>query len=322
MKNSERSVVARLKTILQPLSRVIALFLLALVITLLNPNFLKAANIVNVLRQAAPQIIMATGMTCVLLTGGIDLSVGSVMTLASVVAAYFLTQKPSLPWPIAALAGLGIGVCTGLINGLIVAKVKLQPPLATYGMLWIARGLSFAIMGASPFFGFPAGFRYLGRGVWAGLPFPIWIMVFVVVLMFLLLRFTTTGRKIYAVGANPKAAEASGIRNNRVILVAYVLSGLLAACAGLLLTARMNAVDQNLGEPYLLPAIASPVMGGTSMYGGEGTVGGSVIGALIMVVLLNGMNLLNLSSLWQQFALGIVVVLAVWFDVSMKRHAN
>jgi ribose transport system permease protein len=322
MKNGERSTMTRLKAVLQPLSRVIALFLLALVITLLNPNFLKAANIINVLRQAAPQIIMATGMTCVLLTGGIDLSVGSVMTLASVVTAYFLTQKPGLPWPIAVLAGLGVGACAGLINGLIVAKVKLQPPLATYGMLWIARGLSFAIMGASPFFGFPTGFRYLGRGVWAGLPLPIWIMAFVVVLIFLLLQFTITGREIYAVGANPKAAQASGIKNNRVILVAYVLSGLLAACAGLLLTARMNAVDQNLGEPYLLPAIASPVMGGTSMYGGEGTVGGSVVGALIMVVLLNGMNLLNLSSLWQQFALGIVVVLAVWFDVSMKRRTN
>lgn len=243
------------------------------------------------------------------------------MTLSSVVAAYFLTQT-KIPWPIAAMAGLGVGACAGLVNGLFVAKVKLEPPLATYGMLWIARGLSFAIMGASPFFGFAKGFRNLGRGAWLGLPVPIWVTAIVVLLVFFLLQYTIAGRKLYAVGANPNTAQASGIKRDRIILMAYILSGVLAACAGLLLTARMNAVDQDLGEPYLLPAIASPVMGGTSMLGGEGTVGGSVVGALIMVVLLNGMNLLNLSSLWQQFALGIVVILAVWFDVTMKKRTT
>jgi ribose transport system permease protein len=313
---------AKIKEALLPMSRVIALLLLSLCITLLNPNFLKAANIVNVLRQAAPQVIVAIGMTFVLLTGGIDLSVGAVMTLSSVVSAFFLTQVPGMSWPFAALAGLATGMCVGALNGLIVTKIRLASPVATYGMMWIGRGLSFAIMGASPFFGFASGFRFIGRGLWLGLPMPIWIMGAVVLLMFFLLRYTATGRRIYAVGANPDAARASGIKADRVLLGAYVLSGLLAALAGLLLTARMNAVDQDLGDPYLLPAIASPVMGGTSMAGGEGSVGGSVVGALIMVVLLNGMNLLNLPSLWQQFALGVVVILAVWFDVSMKRRSK
>jgi ribose transport system permease protein len=313
---------AKIKEALLPMSRVIALLLLSLCITLLNPNFLKAANIVNVLRQAAPQVIVAIGMTFVLLTGGIDLSVGAVMTLSSVVSAFFLTQVPGMSWPFVALAGLATGMCVGALNGLIVTKIRLASPVATYGMMWIGRGLSFAIMGASPFFGFASGFRFIGRGLWLGLPMPIWIMGAVVLLMFFLLRYTATGRRIYAVGANPDAARASGIKADRVLLGAYVLSGLLAALAGLLLTARMNAVDQDLGDPYLLPAIASPVMGGTSMAGGEGSVGGSVVGALIMVVLLNGMNLLNLPSLWQQFALGVVVILAVWFDVSMKRRSK
>jgi len=304
------------------LSRALALFLLCLFITILNPNFLKPTNLINILRQATPQIIVALGMTIVLLTGGIDLSVGSTMTFASVVAGYFLTQVSGLPWQAAAAAGLAAGAAVGLMNGLMIAKIKLPAPIATYGMLWIGRGLSFALMGTTPFYGFADGFRKYGRGYWLGLPFPIWIMLAVAALMIFLLTWTVFGRRVYAVGSNADAARASGIRSDKVLILVYVLSGLMAALAGLLLTARMNAVDQDIGEPYLLPALASPVMGGTSMSGGEGSVGGSIIGSLLMVVLLNGMNLLNISSLWQQLALGIVMLLAVWLDVSLKRRAE
>ena len=189
-------------------------------------------------------------------------------------------------------------------------------------MLWIGRGLSFAIMGASPFFGFCDGFRYAGRGILLGLPVPIWIMAGIVALAFFLLKYTTLGRSIYAVGANPLAAKASGIRLDRTLLFAYMISGLTAALSGIILIARLNAVDQDIGAPFLLPAIASPVMGGTSIGGGEGGIGGAVIGSLIMVVLTNGMNLLKISSLWQQFVIGLVVVLAVWLDIVLKKRSE
>lgn len=324
-KNSGEKAIAQttmmkrsIKKTLLPMSRVLALLLLCIVITILNPNFLKLTNLINILRQATPQIIVALGMTIVLLTGGIDLSVGSTMTFASVVAGYFLTQTKELPWYLAASAGLAAGAAIGLLNGLMIAKIKLPLPIATYGMLWIGRGLSFALMGTTPFYGFADGFRKCGRGYWLGLPVPIWIMLVVCALMLFLLRCTVFGRKIYAVGSNADAAQASGIRSDRVLLWVYALSGTLAALAGMLLTARLNAVDQDIGEPYLLPALASPVMGGTSMAGGEGSIGGSIIGSLLMVVILNGMNLLNISSLWQQLALGLVMLLAVWLDVTMK----
>jgi len=309
----------QIKKFAPQLSRIIALVLLSAGIAALNPNFLKATNLINVVRQASPHIIVAIGMMIVLLTGGIDLSVGSVMTLASVVTGYFLT-KTELPWIVGLVAGLATGVISGLMNGLMVAKVGLPSPIATYGMLWIGRGLSFAIMGASPYFGFCDPFRYIGRGILLSIPFPIWLMVSITIIIFLLLRYTTLGRSLYAVGANPLAAKASGIKVDRTLLYAYMLSGLLAALAGEVLCARLNAVDQDIGAPFLLPAIASPVMGGTSMAGGEGGVGGTIIGSLIMMVLANGMNLLRISSLWQQFVIGLVVVLAVWLDIAMKKR--
>lgn len=309
----------KLRSSLNSLSRILTLLLLSVLIAFLNPNFLKLTNLVNILRQASPQIIAAIGMTIVLLTGGIDLSVGSTMTVASVVTGYFLTQVGSFPWQLAAVAGLAAGAAIGLLNGLMIAKIRLPAPIATYGMLWFGRGLSFALMGANPFYDFADGFRKFGRGYWLGIPIPICVMVVIVIIMVFLLRATVFGRRVYAVGSNANAAKASGIRSDRILILVYVLSGLLAALAGLLLTARLNAVDQDIGEPYLLPALASPIMGGTSMAGGEGTVGGSIIGSLIMVVILNGMNLLNISSLWQQLAIGVVMLVSVWIDVNMRR---
>ena len=308
----------RIKQYLLQFSRVLALIVLSIGITLLNPNFLKATNIINVLRQSAPQIIMALGMTIVLLTGGIDLSMGSVTTLASVVTAY-LMKNQGLPWTLSVVVGLGVGVVSGWVNGVLIAKVHLPSPVATYGMMWVIRGLAFAIMGASPIFGFSEAFRFMGIGYFLGIPAPVWLMILAVVIITLFLKYTTLGRSIYAVGANPLAARASGLAADRILFNAYMISGALAAFAGIILAARLNAVDQNAGGPFLLPAIAGPVMGGTSMWGGEGGTWGAVLGSLIMVVLTNGMNLLGISSLWQQFVIGLVVVLSVWFDSILRR---
>jgi len=300
-------------------SRIGILLILCLGISLLNPNFMKVTNIINVVRTASPQIIIAFGMTFVMLTGGIDLSLGSAVTLTSVIAGYFLTQT-DLPWIMAICASIGVGALSGLSIGLLVSVVKLPPAVASYGMLWVDRGLAFAIMGAKPFFDFHENFRYLGRGIFLGIPVPIWILVFITLILMFILKFTTIGRGFYALGANPYAAQASGLKVKKIIILAYIFSGILAAIGGLILAARLNAVDQDLGAPYLMPAIASPVMGGTSMTGGQGGVGGTIIGGLIMVVVTNGMNLLGISSLWQQFVTGIVVILAVWFDILLRKR--
>jgi ribose transport system permease protein len=308
----------RIKALLLQFSRVLALFVLSMGIAFLSPNFLKTSNLMNVVRQASPQIIMAIGMTVVFLTGGIDLSMGSVTTLVSIVTAFAMVRM-NVNWVLAIVAALLVGALSGLANGLLIAKVKLPPPVATYGMLWIGRGLAFAIMGATPIFGFPEAFRYIGVGYLAGVPMPIWIMLAIAVLVGLFLNFTTLGRSVYAVGGNAAAARASGIPADRVLIYVYIISGLMAAVTGVILCARLGAVDQNLGAPFLLPAIASPVMGGTSMTGGQGGVAGAILGSLIMVVVTNGMNLLRISSLWQQFVVGLVVVLAVWLDGVVKQ---
>lgn len=306
-------------TILSKFSRIGALVLLGIGISLLNHNFLKFTNIINVLRQAAPQIIISFGMTIVFLTGGIDLSVGSVVTITSVVSGYVLTQT-GLPWWCAVTAAILAGAFSGFVTGQLIAFVKLPPAVASYGMLWVGKGISFAIMGATPFYGFSDEFRHLGRGYMLGIPLPVWIVIFVSILIALFLKYTTIGRCFYGIGSNPSAARASGIKVSRILTWAYVLCGILAAVGGIILTARLNAVDQDLGAPYLLPAIASPVMGGTSMAGGQGGIGGTIIGSLIMIVVANGMNLLGISSLWQQFVIGIVVIFSVWFDVITRKR--
>ncbi|MDK2980448.1 MAG: ribose transport system permease protein [Chloroflexota bacterium] len=305
--------------LLSRFSRLGALLLLCIGISLLNQNFLKVTNLVNVFRQAAPQIIISLGMTIVFLTGGIDLSLGSVVTMTSVVSGYFLTQT-DMPWWFAILAAVCAGGMSGFVTGQLIALIKLPPAVASYGMLWVGRGLAFAIMGASPFFSFPDSFRYIGRGYFLGVPMPIWIVLVIALLMGWFLKYTTLGRSLYAIGANPHAARASGIKLSRTLVSAYVLSGMLAAIGGVILAARLNAVDQDMGASFLLPAIASPVMGGTSMAGGQGGVSGTIIGSLIMLVVTNGMNLLGINSLWQQLVTGIVVVLSVWLDVILRKR--
>jgi len=285
------------KKILLGFSRVGALLLLSLGITLMNPNFLKPSNLINVLRTSSPQMIMSFGMTFVMLTGGIDLSIGSVVTVTSILAGFFL-EDTNLPWYVAIIASLGAGALSGLITGSLISVIKLPPAVATYGMLWVGKGLGFAINGASPYYNFPDAFRYLGKGILLGIPVPVWTIAVLIIFFTLFLKYTVLGRNFYAIGANPHAARASGINVGRTLLWAYILSGIMAAIAGLILAGRLNAVDPDMGAQFLLPAIASPVMGGTSMTGGQGGIGGTVVGALLMIVVANGMNLIGISSLW------------------------
>ena len=219
-----------------------------------------------------------------------------------------------MPLPLALAAGLVVGAALGFLNGLMVAIVKLPAFIATYGMMWVAAGFAVVLLKGHVVYGFEENFRFLGVGNMMGVPMPIVLMVAMWVPSYLLLRHTTFGRSLYAVGANQEAARLSGIKKDQTLMLAYTLSGLLAAAAGLVFVARLNASEAGMGANLLLPAIAAVVIGGTSLFGGEGGIVGTLIGALIMTIVQNGMNLLGIESVWQGVVLGALIVIAVLVD--------
>jgi ribose transport system permease protein len=293
-------------------SRLLVLGLLCAVLTIASPVFLTTTNVLNILRVASLLVILAIGQTVVILTAGIDLSIGSVLTFSSAIAA--LALKAGIPLPLAMAAGLVVGAALGFLNGLMVAIVKLPPFIATYGMMWVAAGFAVVLLKGHVVYGFDEDFRFLGVGNVMGVPMPIVLMVAMWVPSYLLLRHTTFGRSLYAVGANQEAARLSGIKKDQILMLAYTLSGLLAAAAGLVFVARLNASEAGMGANLLLPAIAAVVIGGTSLFGGEGGIVGTLIGALIMTIVQNGMNLLGIESVWQGVVLGALIIVAVLVD--------
>ncbi len=296
---------------LSSLSRLATIIVLLVVLFLVSPAFLSVQNLVNIVRQASLLFLLASGLTIVILTAGIDLSIGSVLALSASVAANFIQQ--GWIWG-GSLLGLMIGAACGFLNGLMVALVGLPPFIATYGMLWIAAGFAQVFMKGEIISGFPSGFRFLGAGHAAGVPVPILVMVLVLVACLLALRRTNFGRYVYVIGANREAARLSGINIRGNLLLVYSLSGLFSAFAGLVYVSRINAVESTIGETLLLPALAAVCIGGTSLFGGEGGIAGTLIGALIMTLVTNGMNLLNVSPYWQSFVMGAIVVLSVAVD--------
>ncbi len=296
---------------LSRLSRVATIILLLLALSVISPAFLSVQNLVNIVRQASLLFLLASGLTVVILTAGIDLSIGSVLALSGSVAANFIQQG----WIWAgSLLGLLIGAACGLLNGVMVALIGLPAFIATYGMLWIAQGFAQVFMKGEIISGFPASFRFLGAGYVAGVPVPILVMAMVLAACAFALRGTNFGRHVYALGANREAARLSGINIRGNLLLVYSLSGLISAFAGLVYVSRINAVESTIGEPLLLPALAAVCIGGTSLFGGEGGIEGTLVGALIMTLVTNGMNLLNVSPYWQSFVMGAIVVLAVAID--------
>ncbi len=308
---------------LQQLYRFSRLFVLLLVIvslTLLSPVFLTPSNALNVLRQASVGTLLALGMTVVILTAGIDLSMGAVMTLAGIAGASVL--KTAAPWPLGLLAGVALGVLAGIGNGTMVAYIGLPPFVATYGTMWIAAGLAVVLMRGYIIYDFDQSFRFLGMGKILGIPTPIVIMAVFVALAWFLLRRTTFGRSIYTVGANSEAARLSGINVKKTLVLAYTISGFFSGLGGMVFVARLNAAEAGLGESLLLPTIAGVAIGGTSMTGGVGSVIGTVIGVIIMTLIANGMNLLGISSIWQAPVQGAVIVVAVLLDQWGRRAAE
>lgn len=288
------------------LSRLIILFALCLLLSLLTPNFLRTENLVNIIRQAAILNILGIGMTVVILTGGIDLSNGAVLALSSCVSAIYLKEGGAIP--VGILISLGIGLACGLINGWMIARVLIPPFVITYAMMFFARGLSYIVLKGKIIYGFSKTFRFFGAGHLFSIPTPIVLSAFVLFIFYFLLRYTPFGADLYALGSDEESSRLSGIKTRNRILWVYALSGLLSAFAGIIYTSRLNAAEPVIGEFFPLDAIAAVVLGGTLLEGGEGSVMGTMIGALIITVVINGMNLLGIPSLLQSFVLGCVIL--------------
>jgi ribose transport system permease protein len=294
--------------------------LLALVIVLwiLTPHFLTISNLLNIAEQTAIIAVIAAGMTFVIITAGIDLSVGSVLAFSGVVLA--TTLHAGVPLPIALLAGIAAGVLCGACNGLLITFGKLPPFIATLGMMSVARGAALLFTEGRPISGFADTFRYLATGKVLGLPAPVIIMAGVFLIAHFVLTKTKLGRYAYAIGGNEEATILSGVNVKLYKTMIYGLCGGLSGLAAILLTARLNSAQPIAGIMYELDAIAATVIGGTSLMGGQGNVIGTLIGALIIGVLRNGLNLLSISSFTQQIVIGLVIIVAVLFDMAMKNN--
>ena len=316
------SVAAYTKN-LKRFQSIIALLVLCIVLSLLTDKFFTAANGLNVLRQVAVNVCIATGMTLIVLTAGIDLSVGSVLALCGAITAGLLKnglQFASIDLYVgftilgAMLAGIMVGALLGLFNGFAITSFKVPPFVATLAMLTIARGFTMLYTAGHPISNLGDGFAFIGTGSLLAIPVPVWIAAIVVLLAVFITQKTKLGRYIYAIGGNETAAKLSGIRINRVKLIVYSMGAALAAIGGVIVTSRLDSAQPNAGISYELDAIAAVVIGGTSLNGGKGSVLGTVIGAVIIGVLNNGLVLLNVSPFWQQVVKGGVILLAVIID--------
>ncbi|MDF1615911.1 ABC transporter permease [Petrocella sp. FN5] len=299
-------------------STISGLFILIIIFSLNNENFLTTANLLNVAVQTTPILLIAMGQTYVLITGGIDLSIGSNIALAGVTAAIFM--KAGIPIPIAMLLGLGVTAGVGVLNGVMIAYGKLPPFIVTLGTMTTVRGITLTMTQGIPISGLPEAFNNIGIAKTLGIPNPIFIMVIFAVIFGFILSKTRTGRYTYALGSNFEAARLSGVNAHMTLIKVYMFSGILAGVAGLVMAARIISAPPTAGMGYELDAVASSVIGGASTMGGEGAIFGTVVGAFIIGVLRNGLNLMGVSPFIQQIVIGVVIIAAVFFD--KLRHSK
>lgn len=296
---------------------IIAALLILCAIIALNPvtksTFLTQKNIFNVLRQISTNLYIACAMTMVIILGGIDLSVGSIIALSGCIAAGGVSRY-NLPLFVALLLGLLVGIVIGIFNGLFIAKTTIPSFIVTLATMNIARGLAYVYTGGSPVRVVTKEWQFLGAGYIGAIPTPVIILVIILIISIFILNTTKLGRYIYAVGGNAEAARFSGINVARVKFLVHVYSGLMAGLSGIVLASRMYSGQPTSGEGAEMDAIAAVVVGGTSMAGGSGTIGGTIIGALIIGILNNGLNLLNVNSFWKYVVKGLVILLAVYID--------
>jgi ribose transport system permease protein len=298
-----------LRGFFQRFGLLISFLLLCVVLSLLSDRFLTPGNWVNILRQSSINLIIAIGMTYVILTAGIDLSVGAVLALSTVVTADLLQRGiPILP---TVILGLTLGGVLGLASGVLISRVKVPPFVATLGMMTVARGLALTYTQGRPITGLPELFRSIGTGYLGPVPMPIIVAGIAFIAGYILLTRTRMGMNIYALGNNPVAAHYAGIATSNYTTFVYVLAGALAALAGMILVARLDSAQPTAGISYEFDAIAAVVVGGTSFAGGEGSLFGTLLGVLVISVLNNGLNLLNISSFYQPVVTGVVIALAL-----------
>ena len=316
-KTTDRSAATR--KLIRDLGILPVLVLIIIMFSLATDTFMTTNNLVNIFRQASINIVLAVGMTLVILTGGIDLSVGSILATTAVIGV-MTSLNPSLQWG-TVLFPLLIGLAIGLINGVLVAYVKLPPFIATMGTMTTFRGASYLIPDGTTVINNDLNFAWIGNNYLGPIPWLVVIALVVVALTWFLLRKTVLGVRIYAVGGNPQAARLTGIKVGFVLVFVYAASGLLCGLAGVMTASRLYSASGLLGNGYELDAVAAAILGGTSPMGGIGSVAGTLVGALIMAVLNNGLTLMNVSSFWQMVIRGIVIILAVIIDKFRTRTA-
>jgi ribose transport system permease protein len=300
--------------------RLAGLLAMCLALALATESFLTTANLLNVLRQTSLLFLIASGVTLVIVAGGLDLSIGANMGLSACLAAAAIKASGSISAGL--VAGLLSGTAIGVLNGLMVTSLRLPPFIATYGMLWMVYGVNYWYMAGDTIYGFPESFRSLGSGYLWGIPIPVYLMAASLAAGGIFTRYTTYGHEVYAIGANSEAARLSGIPVRSRLLLVYTLSGAMAGLSGVVYLARLNSAEAGIGDPLLLPAIAAVLIGGTSLFGGAGGLSGTLIGALILTLVLNGMNLLAINANWQPLVTGMIVLLAAVIDALSRRQSD
>ncbi|NLA93094.1 MAG: ribose ABC transporter permease [Spirochaetales bacterium] len=291
----------------------IAFLIICIALAIMSPVFFTVNNIMNIIRQTSIYGIIAVGMTFVILTGGIDLSVGSILAFSGVICAG-LMKRHDAPIFLAALAAIGVGGAMGLVNGLLITVGKIAPFVVTLGMVTIGRGLTLIYTTGYPISGFSSEFRQLGGGYVAGIPIPVIIFLITVLVAWFILNHTRLGRYTYAIGGNEETVKLSGINVNFFKTAVYVIVGITSALSSLILSSRLNSAEAVAGQGYELDVIAAVVIGGTSLTGGRGSIIGTLIGALLIGVINNGMNLLGISPYFQQVVKGALIIGAVILD--------
>ena len=322
MKQNTKKIIDK-KEFFDKYRSLIALALLVVVVSILSPSFLTTKNIFNVLRQTSVNAIIAAGMTFVILTGGIDLSVGSILAISGAVCASMLVSGTNMI--IAIIVALAIGAVVGFLNGFIISKGKLQPFIATLATMTVFRGLTLVFTDGKPITlgsgDLAVAFGKIGGGSIFGIPTPAIIMIVVFLVCGYVLNNTTMGRHTYALGSNEDAAKLSGLNTDKIkiaVYTVYTISGILASVAGIIITSRLYSAQPTAGNSYELDAIAAVVLGGTSLTGGKGKISKTIVGALIMGVLSNALNLLDVSSYYQMMVKGVVILIAVLLDRKNK----
>ncbi|MCX7884676.1 MAG: ribose ABC transporter permease [Caloramator sp.] len=307
----------KLKSVIIKFKSLIGLLALCVIISIITPRFLNVNNLLNVLTQVSVNAVIAIGMSYVILTGGIDLSVGSILAITGAISAAIIVKSNNVF--LAIIVAIIIGALIGGFNGIIVSKGKIQPFIVTLAAMTIFRGVTYVYTNGTPISSLGRDFTFIGNAKVLGIPFPVIITLIVFLIAYYIINETRFGRYVYALGGNEDSTRLSGINTDRIKMIVYVVSGIAAAISGVIVTSRIGSASPNAGSGYELDAIAAVVLGGTSLSGGEGSITGTIIGAMIIGVLNNGLNLMNVSPFYQSIVKGLVILLAVLIDKRNKK---